>query len=226
MTIGFRVDGLEVRTGDGLELNTAIRNDSSFTVLAMHIKIKQDTVWKARGRTRSKTRTLASIVVPGSDVSGAEQRTSESGSQRGQDASLVARGEARVDDNVQQQLAAGIGARLRIAVPSSALLSMKTDDIEVRHWLIMKLKTAGSSSTPNVFNYVHIRPPETVTAARTGPVEQPPPTSLPPAYSPPPAYGTIIQMGSRADEMPGSVPQMVTAMGYSITRPQLQLPTQ
>ena len=170
MTIVFRVDRVEVRRGGGIQLHIVLRNDSSVTATAMNIKLKQQTKWKASYHKSSRKRTLASVVVPGSELGGgAEKRAS--GSERGQSATTIA--EAARED-VQQQLAAGDGAPYTIYVPRSALLSMEAEKkIEVRHWLSVKLKTSGLNSSPKLFIPVHVRPPETAadSDATMGPLE-------------------------------------------------------
>lgn len=158
----FRVDRLEVRTVEAIELSTVLRNDSSVTATAIDIKMKQLTKWKARGHKSSKKRILASIVVPGSELSGAEPRAA--GSERGQSAASIA--EAARED-VQQRLVGGDGAPYTIYVPSSALLSMKIGKkIEVTHWLSVKLKTSGLGSSPKLSIPVQVRPPETAAGSQ------------------------------------------------------------
>lgn len=169
MTMGFRVDRVEVRKGGAVELNIVLRNDSPVTVTAMNIKLKQQTKWKARSHKASKKRTLASTAVPGSELSGVEQRAA--GSERGQSAATIA--EAARED-IQQQLDGGGGTPYTIYVPTSALLSVEVEKkIEVRHWLSVKLKTSGLNSSPKLFIPVHVRPPEVAaqSEATAGPSE-------------------------------------------------------
>lgn len=196
MTIGCQVDRLEVRTDRAIELNTVVRNDSSLTVTSMVINIKQEAKWKARGRHSSKKRTLATIVVPGSEIGGAQPRAL--GSERGQSLASIA---AATREEVRYQATAGDGAHYRITVPRSALLSMKIDNIEVKHWLSVKLKTTGLNSSPKLSIPVHVRPPETaLPEARADPVE---PRS---AQDDAPYAATVVQVGANAADMPESVP--------------------
>lgn len=161
MTIGCRVDRLEARTGAAIELNIVVQNDSPVTVNAMHIKMKQQAKWTARSHESSKTRTLASVQVPGSELGGAGTRAI--GSVRGQCAASIA--EAARED-VQQGLVAGKGTRYTLLIPPSALLSIETDNIEIIHYVSVKLKTTGFNSSPEVSAAVHVRPPPEITPSR------------------------------------------------------------
>lgn len=157
MTMAFRVDRLEVRTGGAIELNIVLRNDSPVTLTDMRIKLKQLTKWKASIHKRSKKRTLASIEVPASELAGAERRAK--GSERGQSSASIA--EAARED-VQQRLAGGDSAQYTIYVPTGALLSMEAErKIGVSHWLSVTLKNWGVNSDPKLSIPVEIRPPET-----------------------------------------------------------------
>eukprot|EP00752_Nemacystus_decipiens_P011793 g10462.t1 len=171
MTMVFRVDRLEARTGGAIEFNVALRNDSPVKVTAMYIKMKQLTKWKARSHKRSKKRTLVSMLVPSSELGGSVEPPA-AGSERGRSSASIA--EAARED-VQQQLAAGDCAQYTIYVPSHALLSMECEKkIEVRHWLTVKLNTTGLNSDPKLSIPVHIMPPETAAESEVvaDPVEQ------------------------------------------------------
>lgn len=167
MTIGCRVDRLEVRRDRAVELNTVIRNDSSLPVTAMVISVKQQTEWRARRHKGSIKRTLATVEVPGARLVGADPRAAVS--QRGQSLSSIAQA---TRENVRHEVAAGDGASYRVSVPRSALLSMVIDKIAVRHWLCVKLKTTGLNSSPELSVPVTVRPPETaLPEARADPAQ-------------------------------------------------------
>lgn len=189
MTIGCRVDGLEVRAGGAIDVNTIIRNDSRILVHAMDIMLEQQTTWRVRDHTRSKKRTLRRTGVLGSQLSVTEHRRgAEALIQRRQSEASIAEA-ARQD--VRQQLAAGDGTHCRISVPRSALLSVEIASIEVRHWLIVKLQTASFSLSPELSIPVHVRPPET--AARGEATASP-------------CLATVVEMGASGDDTPGLVP--------------------
>eukprot|EP00752_Nemacystus_decipiens_P005808 g5254.t1 len=195
MTIGCRVNRLEVRRGQPIELNIVVRNDSPLTVNAMVVSIKQWTTLTAKGRTRSKKRTLASATVHGSDLAGAEPRPL--GSARGQSLPSIAE-ETRRD--VQRQLAAGGGGRCTITALRDAPLSMEIDSIRVKHLLCIKLKTTGFTSSPEISVPVHIRPPDTaLPEARANLVEP---------QSSPPYAATVVEVRSNRADMPESVPMV------------------
>ncbi len=210
MTIGYRVDRSAVRRGEGIELNAVVRNDSATTVRAMHIKIKQVTTWRADGHESSKKRTVASVIVPGSELGGGAQRAAETASRSAASTAESAR------RYVQQQLAAGNGTRYRIAIPRKALLSLYSANIQVSHVLTVKMKTTGFSSSPEVSTSVHIRPPEMASEARAGTVEQRATEDAP--------HSTIV--GAHGDNTPDSGPERRAAMGDTIGRPQQQNPAQ
>jgi len=203
-----------------MQLSTALKNDSSVVVRAMHIKIKQLTKWKAStllgSQETSKKRTLVSIVVPAHELGGATPPAASFGSQGGQSGAYVAEA-ARGD--VQQQLAAGVGPLHRISVPRSALLSLEIGNIQVRHWLSVKLETVGFNSPPKLSAAVHIRPPLMAFEASAGPFEQRPVGNVP--YT-----ATAVGIGARGTHMPATGPQAATAMSYSNARPQQQLQAQ
>lgn len=208
MTVGFRVDRLVVRAGEDVELHAAVRNDGSATVHAMHIKIKQLTTWSARGHNALRNRTLASVVVPAAEIR--IQRVPYQGTDSIAEA-------ARRD--VRGQLQAGTGTSYRISVPRSALLSTETAKVKVRHFLSLKLKTTAFKSLPEVWTVLHIRPPETAPEALAGPAGQRC-TEVAPHNS-----TRLVEVRGGGD-MPESVRQGMSAMGYRVTRPQQEHPAQ
>ena len=76
MSIGFEAHRSVVGINEPVRLTVVARNDSSSSVPSMHIKIVQVCTWYARGHKESKTRTVASMIVPGSQL-GVVQRAPE-----------------------------------------------------------------------------------------------------------------------------------------------------
>lgn len=136
VSLGYRVDSRVVGTAGNVGLVVAARNDSTSTAIAMHIKIKQSTTWSVPGYRDSNKQTLASVVVKGSSL-GALERPANVGTARRQSSASVARA-ARED--LQRQIAHGDPARYELSVPRNALLTAKTDTIDVKHFLVVKLK--------------------------------------------------------------------------------------
>ena len=99
--------------------------------------------WYARGYKETKTRTVASAVVPGTEL-----RAAELGNQRGQSSSVIA-DTARAD--LQEQLNAGAGNRHQLLVPGNTLLTLQANLIEVKHTLSVTLKTPHCISSPDVW---------------------------------------------------------------------------
>lgn len=143
MSIGFQADHSEVGLNETVGLTVVARNDSSAEVKTMHVEIKQVSTWFARGHKESKTRTVAAIVVPGTQL-----RASEKGNQRGRSSAVIA-DTARAD--LQEQLGAGAGTRYDLLVPGNSLLTLQADLIEVRHTLSVMLKTPHCISSPDVW---------------------------------------------------------------------------
>lgn len=99
--------------------------------------------WFARGYKESKSRTVASIVVPGTQLQAAE-----AGHERGQSSAAIA-DTARAD--LQEQLSAGAGTRYELLVPGDSLLTLQAETIEVKHTLSVMLKTKHCISSPDVW---------------------------------------------------------------------------
>ncbi|CAM9933451.1 unnamed protein product [Scytosiphon promiscuus] len=165
VTIGSRVDSLAVGKGETVGLNVAATNNSTSTVTAMHIKIQQLATWSARGYHDRKKRTLAAIVVGGPSL-GALQLPVEAGTARGQGLASVAE---TARENLRRQLIAGGGTRYELSVPRNALPTVRTDTIEVKHFLVLKLKTTGACSASDISAALQVRGPS-ASAASAQPV--------------------------------------------------------
>ncbi|CAM9445217.1 unnamed protein product [Ectocarpus sp. 6 AP-2014] len=143
MSIGFQADHSEVGLNETVGLTVVARNDSSAEVKTMHVEIKQVSTWFARGYKESKTRTVAAVVVPGTQL-----RASEKGNQRGRSSAVIA-DTARAD--LQEQLGAGAGTHYDLLVPGNSLLTLQAGLIEVKHTLSVMLKTPHCISSPDVW---------------------------------------------------------------------------
>lgn len=205
MSIGFQADHSAVGLSEPVGLTVVARNDSSAEVKAMHVEIKQVSTWFARGYKESKTRTVASIVVPG-----AQLRAAEVGNQRGRSAAAIA-DTARAD--LQEQLGAGAGTRYELLVPGNSLLTLHTDIIEVRHTLSVMLKTPHCISSPDVWT------PLLVHAGTTSSSEAAPGYG---SFEPHSGEAVPFATGLDADGnvKPVSVPQSAVTMTYTNEMPQ------
>lgn len=143
MSIGFQADSSTVGLNESIGLTAVARNDSSAEVKELHVEIKQVSTWYARGYKDVRTRTIASVVVPGTQL-----RPAEVGNQRGRSDAAIA-DTARAD--LQEQLSAGAGSRYELLVPGNSLLTLQTDMIQVRHTLNVVLKTPHCISSPDVW---------------------------------------------------------------------------
>lgn len=185
----------------------------------MHIKIKQLTAWRAQGHEAHEKRTLVSVVVKGSSLGALEPRA-EVGTERSQSPASIAESSR---ENLELQIAAGTGTRYELVVPQEAVLTVKTDTMEVQHFLVVKLKMECSTSPPDRSTPLQIHRPSD-SAARV----QPGTGSLVPIYPEivPSAAATTTEVGGNGDGVSASVPQGAIAMGYQIDRPQQELPAQ
>ncbi|CAM9692644.1 unnamed protein product [Scytosiphon promiscuus] len=143
MSIGFQADHSAAGLNEPVGLTVVARNDSAAEVKNMLVEIKQVCTWFARGYKESKSRTIASVVV-----SGTQLRAAEVGNQRGQSSADIA-DTARAD--LQEQLGAGAGTRYELLVPGNCLLTLQTETIEVKHTLSVVLKTPHCISSPDVW---------------------------------------------------------------------------
>ncbi|CAN0131819.1 unnamed protein product, partial [Laminaria digitata] len=165
MSIGFEADRSVVGVNEPVRLTVVARNDSSSSVKSMHIEIVQVCTWFARGHKEMKKRSVAALVVPGSQL-GEVQQAAEDGSQRGRSA-IAVEDAARI--YLQELLAAGTGTRYELLVPNDCLFTLKTGLIEVRHLLSVRLKTPTCITSPDVCMPLHVQartvliaPPEAV----------------------------------------------------------------
>lgn len=152
MSIGFEADRSVVALNDSLGLSVAARNDSLFSVKAMHVELVQVSTWFAHGLRGTKTRTVASIVVPGSAL-GKLRRATE-GNKRRQ--SFATAGEAARRD-LEDILASGAGFNRELLVPDTCLSTLQTDMIQVRHSLSVRLKTPHYVTSPDVWTPLRVQ---------------------------------------------------------------------
>lgn len=204
MSIGFQADNSSVGLNESIGLTVVARNDSPTEVKNMIVEIKQVCTWIARGYKESKTRTIASVVV-----SGTQLRAAEVGNQRGQSASAMA-DMARAD--LQEQLGAGSGTRYELVVPGNSLLTLQAENIEVKHTLSVVLKTPHCISSPDVWT------PLLVHAGTTGSAE-----AVPGEGSFVPHAGEAVPFATSVDTdgnvQPVTVPQSAVTMTYTNNLP-------
>lgn len=146
MSIGFEADRSVVGINEPVRLTVVARNDSSSSVKSMHIEIVQVCTWYAQGQRETNTRTVASMIVSGSQL-GEVQRAAEEGKQRGRSAIAV---ETAARQYLQELLAAGAGTRYELLVPDDCLVTLETGLIDVRHSLSVRLKTPACINSPDV----------------------------------------------------------------------------
>lgn len=204
MSIGFQSDHSTVGLNESVGLTVVARNDSATEVKKMLVEIKQVCTWFARGHKESKTRTIASVVVSGSQL-----RAAETGNQRGQSSSAIAE-TARAD--LQEQLGAGAGTRYELLVPGNSLLTLQAETIEVKHTLSVVLKTPHCISSPDVWT------PLLVHAGTTGSAEV-----VPGEGSFVPHSGEAVPFATSLDAdgniRPVTVPQSAVTMTYTSEMP-------
>ena len=147
MSIGFEADRSVVGINEPVRLTVVARNDSSSSVKSMHIEIMQVCTWYARGFKEIKERTVASMIVSGSQL-GEVQRPAEEGHQRGRSTIAV---ETAARQYLQKLLLAGAGTRYELLVPDECLLTLETGLIDVRHSLGVRLKTPTCINAPEVW---------------------------------------------------------------------------
>ncbi|CAM9376576.1 unnamed protein product, partial [Hapterophycus canaliculatus] len=204
MSIGFQADHSAVGLNESVGLTVVARNDSSAEVKNMHVEMNQVCTWFARGFKESKTRTIASVVVPGTQL-----RAAEVGNQRGQSFSAIA-DTARAD--LQEQLGSGAGTRYELLVPGDSLLTLQAETIEVKHMLSVVLKTPHCVSSPDVWT------PLLVHAGTTGSAE-----AVPGEGSFVPHSGEAVPFATGLDAhgnvVPVAVPQSAVTMTYTSELP-------
>lgn len=161
----------------------------------------QVSTWNARGYKETRTRTVASAVVPGTQL-----RAAELGNQRGQSSSAIA-DTARAD--LQEQLSAGAGNRHELLVPGNTLLTLQADLIEVKHTLSVTLKTPHCISSPDVWTPLIVHAGTTSSAAEGVPGEG----SFQPHSGEAVPFATAVDADGNVK--PVSVPQSAVTMTYT-----------
>ena len=120
----------------------------------MNIQIKQEVKWYVRHNTDRRQRTIASIQVSGFQLDEL-QRASEKGQERGRSPTAIA-DEARSD--LHAMLRAGAGKKYELVVPDDCQVTMQTSLINVRHSLVVELKTATCITSPEVWMPLRVQP--------------------------------------------------------------------
>ncbi|CAM9286211.1 unnamed protein product [Ascophyllum nodosum] len=154
ISIGFEADRSVVGRNEPISLVVVARNDSSSNVKDMNIQIKQEVKWYVRHNTDRRQRTIASIQVSGFQLDEL-QRASEKGQERGRSPTAIA-DEARSD--LHAMLRAGAGKKYELVVPDDCQVTMQTSLINVRHSLVVELKTATCITSPEVWMPLRVQP--------------------------------------------------------------------
>ncbi|CAM9761348.1 unnamed protein product, partial [Laminaria digitata] len=200
MSIGFEADRSVVGINEPVRLTVVARNDSSLSVKSMHIEILQVCTWYAHGQKETNTRTVASMIVAGSQL-GEVQRAAGEGNQRGRSAIAV---DVAARQYLQEMLASGAGTRYELLVPDDCIVSTETGLIDVRHSLSVRLKTPACINSPDVWMPLRV---QTGTSGVLSPAKAPP-------------YATALAAESGGDLRPVSVPQSAVTMEFSSELPQ------
>lgn len=216
MSIGFEADRSVAGVNEPVSLTIVARNDSSSSVKSMHVEILQVCTWYAQGQKKSTKRTVASMVVPESDL-GEVRWAADEGNQRGRSAIAVA-DEART--YLQDLLTAGAGTRYEIVVPDNCFLTLKTGLVEVRHLLSVRLKTPTCITSPDVC--MPFRVQASTAAVAMGATPEATPVGLPSVEAVPCA----ATMGGRSGEEVRVVlvPQSAVSTEFSCDIPQSSAP--
>lgn len=147
MSVGFLLDHSLAGVNTPLGLNAVARNDSGSSVNQIEIELKQETIWTARGHRSRKNRTLASVVVPGSEL-GALQKVVGTGDGRGQSIAAI---EDNGRQDLEQKLAAGVGTRFELMVPGHSLFTFQAENVRVSHSVGVVLDTPCCIGAPAVW---------------------------------------------------------------------------
>lgn len=152
MSIGFQADRSAVGRNEAVGVTVVARNDSSVAVKNLLIELVQETKYWARGSQDCSTRTLTSVEVPITELAQVEVGDNRG---RSQSSSAIA-GAARAD--LEQQLAVGAGAKREILVPGDTTITFRSETIEVRHLLTVRLETPSCVDSPDAWMPLRIQP--------------------------------------------------------------------
>ena len=211
MSIGFEADRSVVGINEPVRLTVVASNDSSSSVKSMHMEIVQMCTWYAHGQKETNTRTVASMIVSGSQL-GEVQRAAVEGNQRGRSAVEV---EVAARQYLQELLAAGAGSRYELLVPDDCLLTLETGLIDVRHMLSVRLKTPAWINSPDVSMPLRVQT-GTVVLDR----QQPETNSGVMPFTEAVPYAATVGDEPGGDLRAVSVPQSAVTMEFSSELPQ------
>lgn len=215
MSIGVRADRSTVAINEPIRLAVVTRNDSWSTVEAMRFEINEEITWYANGYRERRRKTIARIVVSGSQFRKLH-RIAEKREELGRGPAAI--GEAAQRD-LEQLLAAGVSAKFKLSVPDTCNTTMLMDNIEVKHSLCVSLETPVCVNTPEVWTPLRVqsnagglgqRAVEAVTYA----------TTMPPVLP----YAKAVEVNPNENVKPVSVPQSAVRLHYSNDLPELLAP--
>lgn len=147
ISLGFKTDRSVVGHNGSISITVVARNDSSFPIKAMRVKVKQEVEWLNPNyghHSLKEKKILKSSFVPISKLDGLQRAVDKKEQQHGQslaDVTAFARRE------LEERLATGGGVRLKLFVPGTCLTTLMVPRlIEVRHYLRVSLDMARANS--------------------------------------------------------------------------------
>lgn len=209
MSVGFQADRSTVGLNEPVGVTVVARNDSSVAVKNLLVEIIQETKYCAQGSDDCSTRTIKTVEVPVTELA-----TAEVGGHRGQSPSAVADA-ARAD--LENQLASGAGSRQEIVVPGDATVTFRSETIEVRHLLCVRLQTPSCVNSPEVWMPLRVQ-----TGSRPGPPSGTAATAAPaaPEVEPSPVAPSSEEAASLVNVHRVEVPQSAVRLEYSYELPE------
>lgn len=204
MSLGFEANRSVVGHNEPIGLVVVARNDSSSVVKEMNVEIKQEISWSARMYNDRRKRTIASIKVSGSQL-GELQRASSQGHERGRSPTAIADAGR---NELQEMLRAGAGTKYELVLPDDCPTTMQTSLINVRHALVVELKTPTFVTSPEIWMPLRV---QHITTSE-GVVEE----SV--------AYATLVEADSIGNPVSLSVPSSAVIIEYTSNMPDPSAP--
>lgn len=207
MSLGFEASRSVVGHNEPISLVVVARNDSSSAVKEMNVEIKQEISWSARMYNDRRKRTIASIKVSGSQL-GELQRASPQGHERGRSPTAIA---DAARNELQEMLRAGAGTKYELVLPDDCPTTMQTSLINVRHALVVELKTPTFVTSPEVWMPLRVQHITTGTSSE-GVVEESG------------AYAIPVEAGTIGNPVSLSVPSSAVIIDYTSNMPDPSAP--
>lgn len=208
MSLGFEANRSVVGHNEPISLVVVARNDSSSAVKEMNIEIKQKISWSASMYNDHRKRTMASIKVSGSQL-GELQRASPQGHERGRSPTAIA---DAARNELQEMLKAGAGTKYELVLPDDCPTTMQTSLINVRHALVVELKTPTFVTSPEAWMPLRVQNNATSTSPDGFVAEE----SV--------AYATPVEAGTIENPVSLSVPSSAVIIEYNSNVPNPSAP--